>query len=68
MSRPTDGGPDHALGALKVIAAGMGNLTLDEMGPDGVRGINDGRSRAIYLEAFVKLARETLAELQKEQP
>ena len=49
------------LAALKHIASGMGNLSLDEMGPKGVHGINDGKQRAIYLEEFVKQAREALA-------
>jgi hypothetical protein len=47
--------------ALKEIAAGMGNLSLDQMGPNGVSGINDGRQRAIYLERFVSLARAALS-------
>lgn len=40
------------------VAAGMGNLPLDQIGPDGVHGPGDGKARAIYLESFVKRARE----------
>lgn len=54
------------LAALKAIAAGMGNLSLEQMGPDGVSGPNDGKARALYLQTFVRLARETVA--KAEQP
>lgn len=47
--------------ALQTIAQGMGNLPLDQMGPAGVHGINDGKQRAIYLEHYVGLARDLLA-------
>lgn len=52
--------------ALEEIAMGMGNLALDQMGPSGVHGINDGKQRAIYLERFVGAAREVLALVKKE--
>lgn len=47
--------------ALERIAAGMGNLPLDQMGEAGVHGINDGKQRAIYLEDYVRTARSVLA-------
>jgi hypothetical protein len=48
------------LAALRTIAAGMGNLSLAMMGDAGVGGINDGKMRAVYLETFVKVARDAL--------
>ncbi len=48
--------------ALRAIAEGMGNLSLEQMGDAGVHGINDGKQRAIYLETYVRIAREALAE------
>jgi hypothetical protein len=47
--------------ALQAIAAGMGNLSLEQIGDKGVHGINDGKQRAICLEAAVKMARDALA-------
>ncbi len=55
---------DDLMAALKSIAAGMGNLSLEMMGDAGVAGINDGKARAIYLESFVRIARETLAKVE----
>ena len=46
--------------ALRQIASGMGNLSLEQIGPKGVIGPNDGKQRAIYLEAFIKIARDAL--------
>lgn len=46
--------------ALVQIARGMGNLSLEMMGDAGVSGPNDGKARAIYLQEYVKLARETI--------
>lgn len=45
--------------ALAAIAAGMGNLSLEQIETD-VNGINDGKQRSIYLAAFIKIAREAL--------
>ena len=54
--------------ALKQIAAGMGNLSLEMIGPEGVSGPNDGKARAIYLEDFVKLAREVVGRIEGMTP
>lgn len=45
---------------LIYIAQGMGNLPLNDHGPAGVGGINDGRQRAIYLQNYVGAARAAL--------
>jgi hypothetical protein len=54
---------DVLLQAVKIVAAGMGNLSLEQIGDAGVNGIRDGKARAIYLEMFVKTARDALTEL-----
>lgn len=51
------------LAACQSVASGIGNLPLEELGPSGVHGINDGKQRAIYLEAFVRICRDAIAEL-----
>lgn len=51
------------LRVVEAVAQGMGNLPLDQIGDAGVHGINDGKSRAIYLEGFVDMARKTLTKL-----
>lgn len=52
------------LKTIEYIAAGMGNLSLEEMGDKGVHGIRDGKARAIYLEQYVGMARAVLAKVK----
>lgn len=54
---------DKLLTVVKQVAQGMGNLSLEMIGDAGVLGIYDGKQRAIYLECFVKIARDVLKEL-----
>lgn len=56
---------EELLEFVECVAAGMGNLPLDRIGPDGVHGINDGKQRAIYLERFVANARAVVAKCKE---
>lgn len=55
---------DDLQALCETVAAGMGNLPLEEIGATGVHGINDGKARAIYLERFVAMARNILAKAE----
>lgn len=49
---------------MRYVAAGAGNLSPEMMELEGVSEINDGKMRAISLEAFVKIARDSIGEKQ----